>query len=76
MGVALDRMKRAGVLETRFLELSADFVRTYAGRTHHGKEEGILFRGVRWKPLTREHLAIMDELVAEHVRGRDLTQGC
>lgn len=74
MDEGLVRMKRTGVLETRFLELSADFIRTYADRTHHGKEEDILFRELSKKPLSNEDLAVMDELVAEHVQGRELTR--
>lgn len=27
-----------------FVDTAVDFIRNYADRTHHGKEEGILFR--------------------------------
>jgi len=74
MEEGLVRMRRTGVLEPRFVELSVDFIRTYADRTHHGKEEDILFRELAEKPLGTEHKVIMDEFVAEHVRGRELTR--
>jgi hemerythrin-like domain-containing protein len=53
-----------------FIEAAVDFFRTYADRTHHGKEEHILFRDLAKKPLTPEHARIMDELVQEHGRMR------
>lgn len=74
MHEGLVRMRQHQRLEPRFLELSVDFFRTYADRTHHGKEEDILFRELRHKPLSEGQLTIMDELVSEHVRGRELTR--
>ena len=53
-----------------FLNLAIDFFRTYADRTHHGKEEDILFKALVKKRLTIEHEKIMDELVAEHILAR------
>jgi hemerythrin-like domain-containing protein len=47
-----------------------DFIRTYADRCHHGKEEDILFAGLEGKALSAGHRAIMDELVEEHRQGR------
>jgi hemerythrin-like domain-containing protein len=52
------------------LDLVVDFFRTYADALHHGKEEGILFRDLRAKPLTPEQLRVLEELVAEHVVAR------
>lgn len=57
------------------LELSTaitDFFRTYADRTHHGKEEDILFRALADKHLSSEHRRILDELAQEHVQARAL----
>lgn len=50
-----------------FIDPAVDFFRTYADRTHHGKEEDILFRDLQAKSLKSEHRVIMDELVSEHV---------
>jgi hemerythrin-like domain-containing protein len=47
-----------------------DFIRTYADRTHHGKEEDILFRELIKKQLSQEHARIMEELVEEHKYAR------
>lgn len=53
-----------------FIDTAVDFIRTYADRTHHGKEEDILFRDLIKKQLSPEHTRIMEELVAEHKYAR------
>jgi hemerythrin-like domain-containing protein len=58
-----------------FLDTAVDFIRTYADRTHHGKEEDILFKDLSKQPLSVEHKTIMDELVNEHTQARRMTQG-
>jgi len=52
------------------ISTGVDFFRTYADRTHHGKEEDILFRDLVKKPLSQEHTRIMNELIAEHIYAR------
>jgi hemerythrin-like domain-containing protein len=59
-------------VDTIFIDTAVDFIRTYADRTHHGKEEDILFRDLVKKPLTPEHARIMDELMAEHRYSRQV----
>lgn len=54
----------------QFIDVAVDFIRTYADRTHHGKEEDILFRDLVKKQLSREHARIMEELVEEHKYAR------
>jgi hemerythrin-like domain-containing protein len=54
---------------------AVDFFRTYADRTHHGKEEDILFKELGNKSLSAEHRKIMDELIAEHVIARQNVKG-
>lgn len=53
-----------------FIDIYVDFIRTYADRCHHGKEEDILFKDLAKKPLSSEHRNTMEELVAEHVYAR------
>ena len=55
-----------------FVDTAVDFIRTYADRTHHGKEEDILFRDLIKKQLSREHARIMEELVEEHKYARKM----
>jgi hemerythrin-like domain-containing protein len=65
----IDELKR---VDTAFIDTAVDFIRTYADRTHHGKEEDILFRDLVKKRLTPEHARIMDELMAEHRYARQV----
>jgi hemerythrin-like domain-containing protein len=56
------------------VDTAVDFIRVYADRTHHGKEEDILFRELNNKPLKDEDRQIMQELIEEHVFGRLTTK--
>jgi len=67
----LELLAAGGPIDVRFIDSAVDFVRTYADRCHHGKEEDILFRDLAARGLSTEHRRTMDELVAEHVRGRE-----
>jgi len=42
------------------------FFRIYVDRTHHGKEEDILFRELAKKELSVEHKTIMNNLLEDH----------
>jgi len=55
------------------VDIAVDFVRVYADRTHHGKEEEILFRDLAKKDMTPELKKTMQELLDEHVWGRKTT---
>ena len=57
-----------------FIDTAVDFIRTYADRTHHGKEEDILFRDLQKKGLSNDDRRVMNELVEEHVFGRQITK--
>jgi len=49
------------------------FIRAYADRCHHGKEEEILFRELGRKNISAEHKRIMDGLIEDHKLGRKIT---
>jgi hemerythrin-like domain-containing protein len=70
----INHINSNGVVHTGFLMVAIDFIRTYADRTHHGKEEDILFRELAKKQLSIEHKKIMNELVAEHITGRKIVK--
>jgi hemerythrin-like domain-containing protein len=63
MAEELPRMEEKRGVNIGFLSEAIDFIRTYADRCHHGKEEDILFRDLAAKPLSVEHKRIMNELV-------------
>ena len=56
-----------------FIDTAVDFIRTYADRCHHGKEEDILFKALAEKNLSPEHRQIMEELIQEHAWAREAT---
>jgi hemerythrin-like domain-containing protein len=55
------------------IDTIVDFIRFYADRTHHGKEEDILFRDLAKKDLSDNDRKVMQELIEEHVYGRKTT---
>jgi hemerythrin-like domain-containing protein len=57
-----------------FVDIAVDFIRVYADQTHHGKEEDILFRDLKKQPLSAEDRRVMNELIEEHVFGRQTTK--
>lgn len=69
----LQRIGEENQVNPGFIDVAVDFIRTYADRCHHGKEEDILFRDLAKKQLSDEHKKIMDELIEEHVFGRKTT---
>ncbi|NLD82372.1 MAG: cation-binding protein [Smithella sp.] len=56
-----------------FIDTAVDFIRIYADRLHHGKEEDILFRDLMKKKLSQEHARIIDELMEDHRYARKTT---
>jgi len=66
----ISRMKKTGKADPRFIVSAVDFFRTYADRTHHGKEEDILFKLLESKMLDEAHTATMEELREEHEYAR------
>jgi hemerythrin-like domain-containing protein len=66
----IDQGKRKKRINPAFIDLAVDFIRTYADRCHHGKEEDILFRDLNQKPLSSELKQVMEELMEEHRLGR------
>lgn len=71
-GLAL--IERTQSIDPRFVDLAVDFIQTYADRTHHGKEEDILFRKLEQRDLSDADRRVMAELVEEHRFGRKTTQ--
>jgi len=67
------KINSASKVNTELIDITVDFIRTYADRCHHGKEEGVLFRELSKKKLSPEHADIMKELIQEHVFARTTT---
>jgi len=71
---ALTQIESTHRVDPVFVDTAVDFIRIYADRTHHGKEENILFRDLDKRPLSAEDRRVMDELIQEHVFGRQTTK--
>jgi hemerythrin-like domain-containing protein len=66
--------EKTQVMDPFFVDTAVDFIRMYADRTHHGKEEEILFRDLARKNLSAADRRDMDELIGEHLFGRSMTR--
>jgi hemerythrin-like domain-containing protein len=71
---ALAKIEITQKVDPVFVDTAVDFIRFYADRRHHGKEEDILFRELDKRPLSENDRRIMNELVEEHVVGRQATK--
>jgi len=70
----LERTAQTRSIDPQFVDTVVDFIRVYADHTHHGKEEDILFKNLRKKGLSPEDEQLMNELIEEHVFGRQATK--
>jgi hemerythrin-like domain-containing protein len=66
------KIKETKNVEPSFIDTAVDFIRIYADKTHHGKEEDILFRECAKKKMTEEDAKVMNELIEEHKFGRKI----
>ena len=55
-----------------FVGMVLDFFKTYGDRTHHGKEEDILFAALAKKKLSPDHKKMLDKLIDDHVQARQI----
>jgi hemerythrin-like domain-containing protein len=70
----LSQIEKKEKVDPVFVDTTVDFIRTYADRTHHGKEEDILFRDLKKRELSEEDERLMNVLIEEHVLGRKTTK--
>ena len=67
---ALETMKKTNQVNAVFISTGVEFFRTYADRTHHGKEEEIFFRDLSMKEMSSEDKSMMERLIQEHIWAR------
>jgi hemerythrin-like domain-containing protein len=70
----LIKIEKQETVDPVFVDTVVDFIRIYADRTHHGKEEDILFRELKKKDMSNDNRRIMNELIEEHIFGRKITR--
>lgn len=61
-------------IDPYFVDAAVDFIRVYADRTHHGKEEDIMFKELGGKNLSEKDQKMMDELISDHIFSRNNTK--
>ena len=69
-GKELQNIIKCQSINPALFDSSIDFMITYADKCHHGKEEGILFRDLKNKPVAAQLKKILDELISEHAVAR------
>jgi hemerythrin-like domain-containing protein len=74
IGKTLLRVESVREIDPVFVDTAIDFIRIYADRTHHGKEEEILFRDLSKRSLSTKDRNMMNSLIEEHVFGRKTTK--
>lgn len=74
LDLEFSNIKKTNEVNTSFIDNAIDFIKTYADRCHHGKEEDILFRDLKNKTLSPAHKRILDELIQEHIYARETTK--
>jgi hemerythrin-like domain-containing protein len=72
--VTLERVQKTKSIDPYLVDTAVDFIRVYADRTHHGKEEDIMFSELRGKRLSGEDRQLMNELIEDHVFSRSTTK--
>ena len=66
----LERIEKEKAVDTDFIISAAEFLRNYADKCHHGKEEDILFRSLLKKPISPEDKKMIDGFLSDHVLAR------
>lgn len=70
MDKSIKKFEKENKADIRLIDTAIDFIRVYADKCHHGKEEHILFRDLKKKKISPDLDKILNELIAEHVTGR------
>ena len=56
----LAKIETGGGVDPLFIDAAVDFIRMYADRTHHGKEEEIMFRDLGRKAMSEADRRLME----------------
>ena len=72
LNMHLQHVNSDGHADPDFIASAVDFLRSYADRCHHGKEEDLLFRALESKPLEVPLKDTLRELIQEHALGRQM----
>lgn len=67
--------KKTNKPDAAFISAAIDFLKYYADKCHHGKEEDILFFRLNAKQLSVEHKEAIERLLNDHRLGRKMVEG-
>jgi hemerythrin-like domain-containing protein len=73
LGIVRQRTSAAGQemrIDPGFVDTAVDFLRMYADKTHHAKEESILFRDMAKRKLPDREAEVLQHLLQEHTEAR------
>jgi len=70
-----EKIRYKNRVDVDFIHTAIDFIRNYADKCHHGKEEDILFRDALKKPLSVGHRGLLEELMSDHAFARRTVAG-
>jgi hemerythrin-like domain-containing protein len=68
----LNNSKKNNNINKEFIQTCVDFFSTYVDRTHHGKEEDILFRDLEEKKISSDLQDTMNQLKQDHQYARKI----
>ena len=69
-----DSAEKKGKINAAFFEKAVSFIKNYADRFHHAKEEDILFKEMQ-KGGALQHCNPVEQMLYEHSMGRDFVKG-
>ena len=75
MSLELKKITEENKVDLDFLSAALDFLKIYADKCHHGKEEDILFNVLEQKSLSGKHKEMIKELLQEHIASRGMVAG-
>ena len=71
---ASNRLEKGENIALKIFELATDFIRNFADRFHHAKEEDILFKEMVKKGMPEKDSPI-EAMLIEHEQGREFVRG-
>jgi len=69
--IEINKIEKEKSVDPHFINATVGFLRTYADRCHHGKEEDILFEALKKKKISKQHFETLQQLLEEHTIARE-----
>lgn len=69
LDVMVKRVKHSGETDIKDIDDMIEFIRLFADKCHHGKEEELMFPAIEEAGMPNER-SLIDHLLEEHIQGR------